>query len=1349
MDRPFSSTFKYRLIYIFKCRNNIHSGLLKIGHTTITASSIEGLTENCKALNDAAHKRIKTYTNTVGISYELLHTELAVYHERDCAGNEIMKSFSDKNVHRVLENSNINKQKIKDCTSKEWFKIDLETAKKAIKAVKNGYFNLSHEKKTDYIPIVYRPEQEDAIDKTLKQFKKGNRMLWNAKMRFGKTMCALEVIKKSKFKKTIILTHRPVVDISWYEDFGKVFAADTQYIYGSKNKGNSIGNLIKIQEDDADKKFVYFASIQDLRGSCDVGGKYNKNNEIFALDWDFVIVDEAHEGTTTSLGNDVIKKIVKGDNEYDTKFLALSGTPFNILGDYEDNIYTWDYIMEQSCKKKWDELNFGDSNPYDDLPELNIFTYDLGKLLDNKNYVALGDKAFNFREFFRVWTGDLKNDKKPLPPNKKIGDFYHENDVLSFLNLMTKEDNYSHYPYANEEYRNLFKHTLWIVPGVKEARALSVLMKKHSVFGCGVFNVINVAGDGDEEEKTDDALRKVREAIDNSGDNFTITLSCGKLTTGVTVPEWTAVFMLSGSSSTSAANYLQTIFRVQSPCSKNGRVKTSCYVFDFAPDRTLKMVAESVAISTKAGKTSLSDKQILGEFLNYCPVVSLDGTRMIKYDESRLLQKLKNAYAEKVVRNGFDDKNLYNDELLRLNEIDINKFNDLKEIIKSSNAIPKTRTIDINSQGFTDEEYRKVNEAEKKPFKTRTPEEQELIDRLKEQKKLRDTAISILRCISIRIPLLIYGADVDVDKDITVDDLVKLVDDASWSDFMPEGVTKQKFIEFKKYYDAEIFIAAGRKIRNIVVEADYLTPTERVKKIGSLFSCFKNPDKETVLTPWNVVNAHIGDCLGGYSFFDIDNVTTIDTPRFIEYKHITSETVINKNARILEINSKSGLYPLYIAYSIYRTRYVNEYDNAEDATDISILNKLWSEVVNENIFIISKTKMAKSITKRTLVGFKDIEVNSHYVENIISKLTHKPEQFMSKISKSSYWKKKGSEKMKFDAIVGNPPYQQNISSNSNNSALAKQLFPLFITNSIKLKPNYISFITPSRWFTGNAQDKSFIKLREFIKDNNHISKIFHYKNEKELFPNVAIKGGVNYFLYETGYSGNVDFFDCSGGEKNCQSRSLFEDGLDIILDDNKFSYPIICKVKDSEFVSLTTITKGRDAFGISGATSNVNNISKESPFLNAAELRCKGNIVRYIEQNKVVKNRDLFERYKVFISKSAGNPNSDSKVIGHPYIGYPYSACTDSLIPIGNFETLEEAENLSKYLQTKFLRFLVSILKSSQNVCQIVYKFVPMQDFSNNSDLNWHSTIDEIDEQLYLKYGLSTEEISHINETIK
>ena len=195
----FKNTFGYKIIYAFTVDDDIHRGLIKIGEATLnTTTSIDKLSPNCNELNMAAKKRIKSYTNTVGITPNLLYTELAVKQSHDK-----LKAFRDHDVHRVLENSGIKKVQIGDSTGREWYKVDKDTVIEAISAVKKNYFNLSNTKITEYIPIIFRPEQKDAIELTIKQFKKNDKMLWNAKMRFGKTLSALEVVKRCKFKKLL------------------------------------------------------------------------------------------------------------------------------------------------------------------------------------------------------------------------------------------------------------------------------------------------------------------------------------------------------------------------------------------------------------------------------------------------------------------------------------------------------------------------------------------------------------------------------------------------------------------------------------------------------------------------------------------------------------------------------------------------------------------------------------------------------------------------------------------------------------------------------------------------------------------------------------------------------------------------------------------------------------------------------------------------------------------------------------------------------------------------------------------------------------------------------------------
>ena len=309
---------------------------------------------------------------------------------------------------------------------------------------------------------------------------------------------------------------------------------------------------------------------------------------------------------------------------------------------------------------------------------------------------------------------------------------------------------------------------------------------------------------------------------------------------------------------------------MQTPANIGGKIKTNCYVFDFAPDRTLKMVSQAARLNVKAGRlNSQAQKIAMGEFLNYCSIISLDDSKMGEINVETLLRQLKKASAERVANNGFDDIRLYNDELLRLDEVDIEDFNNLKAIIGESKQEKKPLDVTINNQGFDDEEWEKAEKAEKKKKNQRTPEEEAALEKMKELRKQRDTMISVLRGISIRIPMMIYGADIDYDKEITVKNFSDIVDDISWKEFMPDGVTKELWKKFIKYYDNDIFIEAGLKIRRKAKAADESkTVKERIIKIAEIFKTFKNPDKETVLTSWNTVNRHITDTIGGECFFD-------------------------------------------------------------------------------------------------------------------------------------------------------------------------------------------------------------------------------------------------------------------------------------------------------------------------------------------------------------------------------------------------------------------------------------------------------------------------------------------------
>ncbi|WP_323088576.1 Eco57I restriction-modification methylase domain-containing protein [Allobaculum sp. JKK-2023] len=1322
MKPYFEDNFEYNLIYVFGIPDQAHHGKLKIGKASLkTKTPRDQLNPNSKELNKAARDRIDSYTQTAGIHYDLLWTELAVKDVNE-NGLVVSKAFSDKDVHSVLKNSGIENVRIDDTTGSEWFELDLDAAKTAIRAVKSNKAYFTPDGKMVSAPIIFRPEQEECISRAVKHFKKSDRFLINAKMRYGKTFVGLEIIKRAKFKKTIIVTHRPVVNEGWFEDFRKIFR-NTDYRYGSKKKGYSFEQLAE-----EDNPFVYFASIQDLRESAKIKkGGYQKNDEIFDTDWDCVIVDEAHEGTQTSLGDTTIKTLVHKN----TKLLSLSGTPFNILDDYEeDAIYTWDYVMEQESKSEWDKLHFGDSNPYSDLPELKIYTYDLGDALGSSAYTSFEDKAFNFKEFFRTFTGDFKYDHEDMPQGAHVGDFVHEKDVWSFLNLMSKESQTSAYPFSTAEYRDIFKHTLWMVPGVDEARALSKLMMKHPVFGSGQFEIVNVAGDGNPEDPNEEALTKVRNAINRAAlnDTYTITLSCGKLTTGVTVKEWTGVFMLSGSYSTSAANYLQTIFRVQSPANINGKIKDAGYVFDFAPDRTLKMVADAVKVSSKAGSTKERDREILGKFLNYCPVIAISGSEMKPYDTPKLLQQLKRAYAEKVVQHGFDDNRLYTDELFTLDEKDLEMFKDLQTAIGKSKAQEKNKEIDINKTGLTNEEREEEEEINKKKKEKEqlTPEEEARLEELKEKKKNRAQAISILRQISTRMPLLIYGADVPYSDDIDLDTFVKLVDDASWEEFMPNGVTKAEFRKLRRFYDEEIFIAAGRRIRNSARQADTLEPVERVKKIADIFSTFKNPDKETVLTPWRVVNMQLADTIGGWCFFDEKYENQLDLPRYVVQGEATSAIFEVDDPKILDINSKTGLYPLYSCYSVFRNK-------VEKNPELD-QRQLWKSIVENNIFAVCKTPMAKTITKRTLLGYGPGRPNLHSFKNLITTLENKKGEFIKKVNSKRFWGlnvHKGEDDLHFSTIVGNPPYQL---MDSGHGVSAKAVYNYFVLTAEALKPEFSSLIMPSRWYAGG---KGLNDFRKTMLSSQHVKKLIDFPTSTDVFPEVDISGGVCYFLSsykET--STKTEVVNVKGSEKNVMIRELNK--YPVFIRDNK-SVEILEKIlKKHHGCFLNKICSARKPFGLS------TNYPPKEQGIPCRFIQKIG--LKYADPKDVVDNFDLLNKWKFVapIAPIAGQTDFN-KPIGfytdnNTFILPPGTACTESFFVVYSAKTKEEVENFRSYLFTKTARFLLLQAVVSQHITREQFIFVP--------DLKVYDR-QYTDEYLRKVWAITDAEWEYINSKIK
>ena len=623
-------------IYAYITPNDVSKkGWVKIGYTDRDAET-----------------RIKEQTHTSNTKYELLWSHDARYD-----GGEY---FIDDDFHWYLVQSGIERGKFENTGRlSEWFYFGEGNEKQAEELFRKFIFRDYGQIQDPAAGTQYqlREEQADAVKRTLAYLKSGKEpadFLWNAKPRFGKTLATYDFIRKGGFKNVLIVTNRPAIANSWYDDFMKFikwqephmfFVSDSDSLKNTRVLSRqAYCDIIINSNDEQEFKQIAFVSLQDLKGSIAFGGIYDKLKWVADLRWDLLVVDEAHEGVDTSKTDWAFSRIIR-------KFtLYMSGTPFKAIANSKfsaEQIFNWSYADEQEAKRSWD-FNKG-SNPYEPLPQLNMFTFQLSAMIEEKllEGQTIGettyDFAFDLNEFFAVEEGKTT--------------FKHEKDVKKWLERLTKNEKY---PFSTPALRKELKHTFWLLDRVASAKALAKLLENDAAF---MHHKITIAaGDGkDLNEEAEDFVSneksydKVRKVI--AENEYTITISVGQLTTGVTIPEWTAVMMLSNIAS--PALYMQAAFRCQNPYhyEKNGKYykKENAYIFDFAPDRTLVMFDDFA--NKLLGQGSVSDKdrpENIKRLLNFFPVIGEDehGT-MVPLDATQVLTIPRTILATEVVKRGF------------------------------------------------------------------------------------------------------------------------------------------------------------------------------------------------------------------------------------------------------------------------------------------------------------------------------------------------------------------------------------------------------------------------------------------------------------------------------------------------------------------------------------------------------------------------------------------------------------------------------------------------------------------------------------------------------------------------
>ena len=762
-------------------------GIIKIGQTT-NPNIKEYLDRTIQARNSSKHKK-----------YELLYSAEAKYNNKD-------EYFTDHTVHNFLKEKGYNYLTDEKTGKKtEEYNIEILKLKSLIENIKEG-------KKPEEIDINRyqkfdpRPEQEVAIKKTQKYFKDKptGSFLWNAKMRFGKTFAAYKLMKEQDYKKVLILTYKPAVHNQWQSDLENHKDFKDYHFLSVKNK--NIKNISNYE------RTVCFMSYQDMIRKTENSEIKEKHIEIYNTKWDLVIIDEFHYGSSTQKAKDIFEKIpseeiiIQRDMELEklkeedldpteTKLmkesiekefqarmelstlsvkykLYLSGTPFKALENgifsYE-SIFNWTYRDEQKAKAEWDKPN----NPYASLPKIELFVYQVSQeLLD----YALDKETneFSLNQFFKAtkegksaYFGDKeKNNDKNV--NQWLNDISGMN--LPKLSIDDQIDNIEYqgvnFPYSsNSPFVEKIKHTLWYMPNIASALAMEKLLQKHPIFkGYKVITVV-----GGRSKSGSDALPPVELAIRNN--EQTITLTCGMLTTGVSVPEWSAVFFLRDIKT--PESYFQTAFRAQTPYTDiNGNIKKdTAYIFDFSPNRSLRLLTEySEKLSDKKEKSSAKEK--IHEFVKYLPVLKISGNRMIHLNASEVLKfdydkldaiSLGKKFSDTInikidsemIELMNNDKEMFDAIFSKIKKF--SEFNGKKKDQKKKDQ--KEKPVNINSMNTSEGKIEdlKTTKAKKELLGEDTKKEVKEIDLEKksldkEKKRIRE----LLKTLLSRIPLFMY-----------------------------------------------------------------------------------------------------------------------------------------------------------------------------------------------------------------------------------------------------------------------------------------------------------------------------------------------------------------------------------------------------------------------------------------------------------------------------------------------------------------------------------------------------------------------------------------------------------------
>lgn len=749
-----------------------HDGYIKIGYTD----------------RKDTETRIREQLHTAAINFKILFKESAMRPDGTC--------FTDKDVHRLLKRKGFSWLNA-GADKNEWFRCTLSDALTAIEELRtetrfegNRTWNFA-----------MRDEQKQAVDMTKTYFEQAKRddpsrppkFLWNAKMRFGKTFATYELCKAMNFKKILVLTFKPAVESAWQEDISRhVDFKGWQFVSNKEAKFDA--KKLDEQFDACNKNnpIVVFGSFQDLLGTNEAGGIKAKNEFIHTTNWDIIVFDEYHFGAWRENAKNLFEKFDEENDDFDLEkyqkeeagnainetflpitsehYLYLSGTPFRALnsGEFlEDQVFNWTYSDEQSAKENWDGSR--GENPYAALPKMVMLTYKVPDSITANVAINEGYDEFDINEFFRA--------EIPEKGKTESARFVYEDDVQKWLKMI--QGNYMPVdglklgaerppmPFSDTTLLNVLSHTLWFLPNVASCYAMYNLLRQKQNNFFDDYKIIVCAG-----TKAGiglDALAPVKAAMGDPLVTKTITLSCGKLTTGVTVRPWAGVFMLRNLKS--PETYFQTAFRVQSPweiVNDNGDkevIKQECYIFDFALERALHQISD---YSCRLKVDETSPEQKVSEFISFLPVLAFDGSSMNRIDAQDILDITYAGTSATLLA-----KRWQTALLVHVDNDTLKKLQNNQDALDALMRIEGFRSLNAEIQTIINRSE-KVKKLKKEKGDDLTPaEKKELTEDEKNVKSLRKQVQENLLKLAARIPAFMYLTDY---REQTIKDVITQIE---------------------------------------------------------------------------------------------------------------------------------------------------------------------------------------------------------------------------------------------------------------------------------------------------------------------------------------------------------------------------------------------------------------------------------------------------------------------------------------------------------------------------------------------------------------------------------------------